>query len=296
MHLRVKRRGVVLLITLAIIAVMITLIGVFFGYLSDARGIAKDESAMIEADLLRDEFNTFFNKNLKGKDSKEFLKTLYTTPLSLSKKDGGFSLTLLCKPSLTKIPINWLIKSKDKISKARYNLVYQIFDRITQDANLKEPQELFRMIQDAILGKRFQLNGKKMALSLEAFKDVLDNYRFKFDDKNVYRVDWEEYFSFGSNRLDLLGLNRDYLSPKLISIIFNLDLTLVKEDYKDGELQSFLKQNGIDIGSYDWLFNKNSLIAFSCNSYYQDGFDITRYNIKFEYIVSRIDNFEYYKE
>jgi len=293
-HLRVKRRGVVLLITLAIIAVMITLIGVFFGYLSDARSIAKGESAMIEADLLRDEFNTFFNKNLKGKNSKEFLKTLYATPLALSKKDGGFNLTLLCKPSLTKIPINWLIKSKDKISKARYNLVYQIFDRITQDASLREPQELFRMIQDAILGKRFQLNGKKMALSLEAFKDVIDNYRFKFDDKNVYKIDWEEYFSFSSNRLDLLGLNRDYLSPKLISIIFNLDLTLVKEDYKDGELQSFLKQNGIDIGSYDWLFNKSSLTAFNCSCYYQ--FIDSRYNIKFEYIASRIDNFEYYKE
>jgi len=82
------------------------------------------------------------------------------------------------------------------------------------------------------------------------------------------------------------------LSSKLIAIIFGIDENIVAEDFKSGNLKSFLLNNGADMELYNSnLFAKKAVVAMSCNANYS--FGKGSYSLKFKYINGKVEGFEF---
>ncbi len=291
-----RRKGISLLITLSVITAMLSLIGVMFSYISVAQKKTKSKSALIEADLLLSDLKAILDKNLGQKPSKEKLQLLYSTPLFIQDKQSNFSLTTTCKPLLNKIPISWLAMDNNPEYIKKYNLAQKLFEQLCEQVDLKDSQRLLQIIKDSLNGfsgtfnNSAFINKKKMTISKNEFFSILNRYRFEMDDKNVYKIEWEEYFSFLPLVKEFDGVDFDFLSPKLIPLLFDIEQEYVNENYSLGEIDQFLATIGEDKNRYKWLFlNGNSPIECIVNFTFKDN----SYSFKFNYLNKRIFNFEF---
>ena len=109
----------------------------------------------------------------------------------------------------------------------------------------------------------------------------MDDYYYKNDDKNIYSVDWESYFSFGHN-IDRLDGN--FITPELLAVLYGLDVQTVQSSYVDGNLKATLEELGETIGTYKKLLSKGNTIipAAQCEASYsfRDG----SYGMRFNYL------------
>jgi hypothetical protein len=136
-----------------------------------------------------------------------------------------------------------------------------------------------------------RLSAPKKHFGLTSFKKILDEYRLQEDDKNVYKINWSSYFSFGQ---DYGAIDGDFLSAKLVSKIFNIDEAIVQEDLKSGELKKFLIDNGADMELYNSkLFAKKPVVAMRCSVSYS--FTRSNYGFSFKNIDKKVGGFEFAK-
>ena len=109
----------------------------------------------------------------------------------------------------------------------------------------------------------------------------MDDYYYKNDDKNVYSVDWKNYFSFGHN-IDRLDGN--FITPELLAVLYELDVQTVQSSYVDGDLKATLEELGETISTYEKLFSKSNAVipAAQCEASYsfRDG----SYGMRFNYL------------
>jgi hypothetical protein len=289
------RSGITLLITLAVIAAMLALIGVLFGYVERARNEADFKGALIQANLLRTDLSDLLKKVLKEKPTKETLQILYATPLFLQTEKGDFTITAHCSPLLNRLRISWLGNFQTKESDKRHQLALQIFEKLTETSEIKDPEYLLALIRDSLMGhtKRFGMKmdpqKEKGIIDLKEFRRILDEYRFARDDANVYRIRWSDYFTF-TNPPEMKGVDGAFLSPSLMAELFELDLPLIQAEYRAGELESFLDSVGTDAQKYDWLFAKTTVVAMECQGSYT--YREQSHPFRFEYIGQRIERFE----
>ncbi len=294
-----KRKGVTLLITLSVIAVMLALVGILMGTLSSARAHAAHNSALLQADLLRNDVSRLLDRYLKGHPSKETLSTLYSTPLTLVSKEGDFTLTASCKPFYDRIPLKWLAGNREDPKQRRQVLLaLDLFERITDEAQIKDPDLLLEMLRTTLSGRheRFGISDgfrRKQSLGIDrrSLQNLLEDYRFSADDPNVYRIEWERYFRLRSLGKETVGLDSDYVAPALVAYLYDLDSNVVKEDYIPGKLKDFLKTLGEDSQRYRWLFSPApSKSAMDCRLNYS--FREGQYNVSFLYVNRRIEDFD----
>lgn len=293
-----KRRGITLLITLSIIATMLALIGVLFGYLETARQQAISKSAVLQTALLRENLQPLLQRYLK-KPSTETLQQFYRLPFSLSDEKGTFTLMLRCSPLLNRIPISWLGKENDPTFQKAYQLARELFDDLAERAELKDPFTLYEMIRGSLqgetprFGEKEWLKGNTALLGPHVFKRLLDDYRFAADDPNVYKVQWNEYFLMNTFPVKPKQLDKDFLSPALLAYLFQQDPKYIRNNYQPGRLQDFLLENGLagEMQPYDWLFAKKAPVAMECTAHYS--FREREYNFAFDYRNGRIEHFEH---
>ena len=290
------RKGISLLITLSVITAMLALMGVMFNYISIAQKKAESKSAVIQANLLMKDLKDILDKQLGKRVSKEKLKIIYSTPLIIQSKDGALSLAADCKPLLDRINIAWLgLEDKEKYAN-RFNLAKNLFDQLSDQAELRDGEMLFVMIKEYLNGYSGYFNissyikRKKFTISQSDFYKILNRYRFEADDKNVYKIKWDQYFTFAPLNKDLDGLDFDFLSKDLITFLFDVDQNYVNENYSLGSMNEFLEGIGEEKDRYKWLFNSKLSTAMECTITY--GFRENNYVIKFNYIDKRISSFE----
>ena len=290
-----SKPAITLFITLAVIAAMLASVGLIFKYLTDARAKAQDKSALLEANLIYTDAQRVLKKVLGKKPSIGTLKNIYKVPLSLQTKKGGFTLLIACAPSHAAIPITWFKNSSSK-DQQRYNLANYILNDIALKYHFKDGAKLSQMLSDILnnaqsydFGRFSRLKRAKNYLSYAQFLKILRQYSLLEDDKNVFKVEWTNYFSFG-NGYD--AIDGEFLSAKLISIIFNIDEQIVNEDFKSGELESFLVRNGADTTLYKSpLFAKGGVVAMRCSTNYR--FGGRNYSVNFEYDQGKVNGFEF---
>ena len=294
------RRGVTLLITLSVIAAMLALIGVLFGYLEQARSHADSKASMIQADLLREDLGQLLAKYLKEKPSASTLKQLYATPLPIYNEKGTFGVLARCRPFLDRIPLVWLGWKENASHRQHHRLARRLFERLSDEAELREPGKLYELILRQLngihqeFGNTGNLGQKSGTLTPETFREILDDYRFLADDPRVYRVDWEKYFQIRSSAVPPEGIDKDFLAPAIVSFLFDLDPALVREEYSPGDLDKFLRSVGESAERYQWLFRNRPAVAMHCNLLYS--FREGQYNASFDYLDKRIENFELQKQ
>jgi len=301
-HIGLKmRRGVALLITLSVLAAMLSLIGVAFAYLDSARQKALNKSALIQGDILYNNLSIALKKNIGKKPSIDTLKLFYSVPLSLSTKNSEFAMTFYCEPESNKIPFAWLAKKSQRGYEQQYNIAKKVFDEITTKAEVKSPERLEEMIASKLIAKddkRYKVDSilrtKKGIMTQEKLYDILIDYRFEEDDDSVFSIKWDKYFSFEETSQDSKKIDGEFISPELLAIILDMDVEYIKSEFTVGELGKFLDDAGIDKKEFSWLFAKDAVADMICSCRYQyaDKF----YTIQFSYRRGNIKGFEFVQE
>ncbi len=289
------RSAITLLITLSVIATMIALMGVMFKYLDVARGKAEVKAAMIQANLLSTDVSRFLRQILGKRPSKNTMKTLFETPLSLNAESGEFSMGISCKPLADRINIAWLGLGDGAKNQQAYALASSIFDMLTDKVNLRDAGLLKEKIAAALksgsgstFGIPSRINRKKGIITFKKFQELLDDYRFETDDNRVYGIPWQRYFGFGTHEKKVDG---DFISPALLALLYDVDPNVVQEDYTLGELNGFLAEIGESRDTYKWLFSKNTLAVAQCRGSYT--FRKGSYSFTFNYIHGKVEGFEF---
>ncbi|ADV45324.1 pilus assembly FimT family protein [Nitratifractor salsuginis] len=291
-----QRKGVTLLITLSVIAAMLALIAVLFGYLQEARDKADSQAALIQSDLIRADVQNFLEKYLKGHPTKSAMRNLYASPVVIMEKEGNYNLTAQCTPLLDRIPLVWLGRNEDGKYQRYYHLALGLFERLAEQAELKEPERLLAMLEAELRGRHLSLgvsddlDARPFSMTPALFHNLLDDYRFLADDPHVYRIEWSNYFLIQTPGKVPQKLDKDFLNPQTVAYLFNIDPAIVKEDYRLGDLDKFLRSIGEESKRYDWLMGKLPQANVHCELLYS--FREGRYNISFDYSKQRILNFE----
>jgi len=287
------RSGVTLLITLSIIASMMALVGLLFGYVDQARQKAEFRRALIQADLLRADLGEILRRTLGKKPSIKTLELVYSTPLILQTRQAPFGVNAHCRPLLNRLRIGWLRSSEN--STPRQKLARRIFERLCERAELKNANYLLELIQKSLKGEEVRfgsgdnLQKKEGIITQKEFLRLLDDYRFAQDDDRVYRIRWSRYFTFDDTPL-YPKLDGEFAPPELLSLILDLDPGVIREGMSPGGLRDFLATTGLESGSFGWLFAKGSVPAMECRVTFR--FQEGSQSFRFNYIAQRIEDLE----
>ena len=247
-HYCVKREGFALLITLSVLAVLMALTGVLLGYFDSVRKDAVATKALIQADL----YYTDIKKTITGfKDKKMLFTTLYETSLPLASEDGRFAITLNCQPLSNGVNINWLAYEESDAMAEQYSLAEKVFDRLVEQYEIQDAMRLKELLLQEVRGggHRFiekedsRLLQKNGIISFQQFESVITAYQFEVDDPKIGTVPWKQFFIFRPMTQKIDG---NYLSAALISILFDIDLEIVKEEWIEGvtKLKAFVQEYG----------------------------------------------------
>jgi hypothetical protein len=292
------RKGFALIITLSVLAVLIALTGVLIGYLDTARKDASETKALLQANLYFKDIKVMIQK---VKDRKTLYGVLYASPLPLQSEDGRFSLVLSCMPKANGVNINWLQYGNSQIMTLQYNAAAKVFDMLMQTYNVENPIRLEEILLESTGGYpsyeregESRLGQKNGIISYQQFKRILNRYQFETDDENIGRIPWNKYFVFNPvskvpKENMIIG---DYLSAELLSVLFDIDMETLKEEWVPGEgaLKRFLNSQGIVYESK--LFSKNFTKIAYCEADYD--FDGERYRFSFTDEEGEVRNFEFY--
>jgi len=294
MHKRVShRKGFALLITLSVLAVIIALTGILLSYFDEVRKDATTTKALIQGNLYYADIRKTF-KNFKKKET--LFTTLYLMPVPLSSPDGKFSVMLKCRPLANGVNINWLGLGNSQEMVEQYNAAQSLFDTISQTYNLEDAGRLQEMLLEEIGGKekfvqkeQSRLRQKNGIISYKQFEGIISRYQLEVDDQKVSRVPWAKLFAFSPTAKVIDG---DYISAELISLLFDIDLATVKEEWMEGEvkLKTFVQNSG---GTYNQkLFAQDFLEEVQCEVQY--GHADERFRFRFVDIQGEVKDFEFY--
>ena len=290
------KKGFALIITLSALTVIIALSAVLISYLDEARRDASTSKVMIQGDL----YYTDLKKIFQGfKDRKKLYKTLYLSPIPLISEDGRFSLVLECKPLSNAVNINWLAFSNESNMTGQYEAVQKVFEAIVQSYDIEDPSKLEEMLLEEIGGNRkyvqkeqSRLRQKNGIITIKQFTDILDRYQRDADDKKIGEIPWEKFFVFNEtskNPQENL-IDGNYLSAELVSVLFDIDLASVQEEWIEGEeLKTFVSSMGGTVNAK--LFVKEFLAETQCEASYD--YEDERYSFRFLDIEGEVKNFEF---
>ncbi len=296
------RRGVVLFITLAVIASMLALVGVIFSYLDKSRDNASYTAALIQADLIfrdsKETIETLLKQGSKDKEMKKtILDTLYLAPVTIETEGNEeIFITLDCQPLNNGININWLGLENNASAQHFYAAAQGLFDRLVERYNIQDASLLLIQLRSAVDGsERLESQGrleqKKGIIDLSQMQAIVRDYRFEADDDEVEKIIWENYFSF--DQPDSL-VDGNYLTAELIAVFFEMELETVKEEWFEGDdLKAFVSTYGGDLSRYSSkLFASDPIERMTCRITY--GYQGKVYAMDFDYLEGKAEKFEFY--
>jgi len=293
MHRSPLRKGFALFVTLSVLAVMISLAGVLVSYLDIARKDATQTEAVIQANIY---FSDTKDILTKFKDKKALYSILYTTPLPLQLEDSEFALILTCRPLNNGVNINWLQyeSSNNPLKQTRYNTAQKVFDAVAQKYEIEDPA----LLEEMILSKHAltRLTQKNDIMSYRQFIQLLSDYQFEADDRKIGEIPWEKYFVFTppSKSPESDMIEGDYLSADLLSILFDIDIQTLNEEWSEGEgaFKTLMKKYGIE---YDKKLYAEAFINRSrCDVSYI--FNKKQFRFAFSDEEGEVKDFEFYGE
>lgn len=297
-HHTKSKKGFALILTLSVLSIIISLTMVLLSYFDEVHQDATDTKALIQADLYYSNIVNTFNK---FKNKQTLFDVLYKSSLPLVSPDGKFKLMLNCQPMNKGININWLGLQADVKKVKHYQVAQDIFSKLVQSYKIVDGSRLFEMILEE-MGKSEDVYGadalqrlqkKKAILSYLQFSDIISRYQFEVDDTHINSVPWKKYFSFYP-KAD--KINIEYSSTSLISLLFDIDISIVNEWYSTIEervaLSVMVNDNGANYKEFSNILNAKSSGATKCIvNYSVSG---RYYNFKFDYIEGEARYFEFF--
>jgi len=146
-HTAKSQKGFALIVTLSVLAVIISLTMVLLSYFDEVHQDATDTKALIQADLYYTNIIKTFNK---FKNKQTLFDVLYKSSLPLVSPDGKFKLVLNCQPMNKGININWLGLQSNIKEVKKYQVAQDIFSKLVQTYKIVDGSRLFEMILEEI--------------------------------------------------------------------------------------------------------------------------------------------------
>jgi len=290
------RKGVVLFITLSVIAAMLAMIGVIYSYLSRSRDDATYTAALIESNLLfrdsQDAISKIFDKTKNDKEMRKgVLDILYLAPLTLQADGSDEYATLTCKPLNSGVDINWLSLEDNATAQPLYNMAISTFDAIVDKYEISNGSLLLSKIVDFKEEYQGRLEQKKGIIELSQLESIIREYRFESGDVGKDQIPWESYFSFD---MEATTIDANYISAELVSLIFDIEFSLVSDGWSMGsDLKQFIVDNGGDISRYNKkIFRKEPNDSMRCRVIY--GYQDSSYAFEFKYLEGRAVEFDFF--
>jgi hypothetical protein len=290
------RKGVVLFITLSVIAAMLAMIGVIYSYLSRSRDDAAYTAALIESNLLfrdsQDAISKIFDKTKNDKEMRKgVLDILYLAPLTLQADGSDEYATLTCKPLNSGVDINWLSLEDNATARPLYNMAISTFDAIVDKYEISNGSLLLSKIVDFKEEYQGRLEQKKGIIELSQLESIIREYRFESGDVGKDQIPWESYFSFD---IEATTIDANYISAELVSLIFDIEFSLVSDGWSMGsDLKQFIVNNGGDISKYNKkIFREEPNDSMRCRVIY--GYQDSSYAFEFKYLEGRAVEFDFF--
>ena len=292
------RNGVVLFITLSVIVAMLGLVGVIFSYLDRAKQNSSHSGAIIQSNLFFADTSRAIDKLLKivgkDKDKREtILTTLYSAPMTLQPQESELFITAECRPLDNGVNINWLGYENNSSMQSHYSMAQRLFDDMVDRYSIDNPSLLLEKILIAINGSSTEGSRLKRGVgivSLSQFQEILREYQLQSDDRGVEKIRWERFFTFDKGSILIDG---NYISAELISMLFDIELELVKDEWFEGDnLKEFVVANGGDISKYKKIFSPTLIERIHCKVTYSYLDEV--YSFGLDYLEERAERFEFY--
>lgn len=244
------RKGFALLITLAVLAASVALLGILSGYLDRARLDSDKNAALVQARLLFEDMRRTLKKQ---KRDETFYAALYASPIPFVSEDGKFSLNLSCTPIDKGVNIHWLFLPEEGRYAYLRNAVLETMDKLSQTYGIVDSEKLVRMIesfaQTTEREKERRHYLKDGIITYEQFRDIVETYIRKNDDREIERVKWKNYFVFypPEENLSKSRIHGDFATADLIALWFDTDKEAVAEDWTPakGSFEAFLSARGL---------------------------------------------------
>ena len=292
-----SHQGFALMITLSVLSVIIALTMVLLSYFKEVQQDASNTKALIQADVYYTDITSIFQG---VKDKKTLFSLLYRTALPLRTPDGRFSLVLNCEPLHKGVNINWFGLENNSEKAALHTVAQDLFEVLAQDYDIEDAGRLQEMLIEeigeknkSVLKEESRLHQKNGIISYQQFAALVSRYQFEVDDPNIGSVPWKKYFSFSPKAEKIDG---EYSSPELISYLFGIDVSTVKEwasSIDKGTLEAFVRVNGGDYAKRkSILAGKTFVEATECSVGYT--LSEEQYRFRFEYIQGEAKHFEFY--
>jgi len=296
-----RKQGIALLITLMVIASIMSIIAVSFTYLEKVQKDAGATSAIIQGDLLYNNTMAKLKQFFPSKsDNSDKLELIYRTPLPLSEGKSGFSLNISCQPLMIGAPISWLDEGFNKSVPEKTILTKNILQNIMEQYEIEEPNKLEELLLQTITGKYLQneeytprIKTQKGIISKKQFERIITDYALQYDDPKALNISWDKYFSF--TKVDRkTKIDGVYLSAEFISAAFDIPIEIVQDSWIVGQstLVSFLRDNSISLpNNMKKIYSNKALNAMHCEQIF--AYKGRQYEFNFDYIEGRSSNFEF---
>jgi len=300
------RPAIALLLTLSIIVAMLSLMGVMFGYLNNARDRAELKSSLIQADLLMTDLPGQIRQVVGKKPSQGSMFRLSRTPLLSIAKNREFSSDTRCSPLSNRANLAWLANKSNKERTqatviSQQNLVKGILSHIYDTTNLKDSGRLHEIISTIasekrvkIFGVKGRLNKKKGIISYRMFQDFLDEYYFETGDARAYRISWKSYFVFGVKTEKIDG---DFMPAELLAYMYDMDVAEAKEHINSNPKRGFKLSSLFDDypeyrSRHKNIVSKSTVAMARCTSSFK--FRNENHSFGFNYIRGKAEGFEFF--
>jgi len=226
------KKGIALLITIALIAAITALIGVAGGIIDESFKRISNKQFLIQSNSLFSGFKEIL-KNASGDVNDSMTLDIFLSmPFVFDLKSRDISVDISFTSAAQSINPNLMLKSAENNATQNesdvpvpINESYEAyFDRILTVYNVSDKILLLSMIADTVDGDlKERITGSEIALedpffsqghiySIDHFYKILEAYKRQTLDYNVDQIPWEHLLSFTNETVDLNHIEQDTLS------------------------------------------------------------------------------------
>lgn len=240
------RDAIALLITIALITVMFTLVGISATYLYETTKEVSTQKDLIQNNIFLKNLTNFLKGKSNDLNDTDSLNMILGFPMALESKKSGYFLQVELDSCAYAPNINWLVKGK-KIDKYMENYL----DRILTFYNVSDKILFLKIVEDTIdndLEERYPQSEcayydpvfrQSRIYNYDQFKKILHCYERITQDTSVEKIPWKELVAFDNDVVDFNNASERALAfmADMDSQSFTANDNLhAKLYYKDEEL------------------------------------------------------------
>ncbi len=226
-----KRKGIALLITIALVATITALLTVSTGILDNSFKRISNKLFFIQSNVFFKDFITILNQSTNEVNGSDTLDIFLMIPISFAPEHQDISFDVSFVSDASKINLNHMLSTDVNITdlEARHEpipvkIVYESYiDHILSVYNVSDKILLLAMIADSVDNDFDErISGSEIALknplfsqgkiyNLKHFKQILDVYVRETLDYSVYKIPWHDLIGFQNEYVDFNHISKEVL-------------------------------------------------------------------------------------